>query len=64
MIRVFSQSGVTVLVTTHYMDEAERCDYVAFMFNGILKEVDTPANVKTKYSSHSIEDVFVKVFSQ
>lgn len=64
MIRVFSQSGVTVLVTSHYMDEAERCDYVAFMFNGILKEVDTPANVKTKYSSHSIEDVFMKVFSQ
>ncbi|WAM32521.1 ABC transporter ATP-binding protein [Caldicellulosiruptor naganoensis] len=64
MIRIFAKSGVTVLVTTHYMDEAERCDYVAFMFNGILKEVDTPANVKTKYSSHSIEDVFVKVFSQ
>ncbi|WPX07668.1 ABC transporter ATP-binding protein [Anaerocellum danielii] len=64
MIRVFAKAGVTVLVTTHYMDEAERCDYVAFMFNGILKEVDTPANVKIKYSSHSIEEVFVKVFSQ
>lgn len=64
MIRTFAERGVTVLVTTHYMDEAERCDYVAFMFNGILKEIDTPANVKMKYSSQNIEDVFVKVFSQ
>lgn len=56
MIRVFSQSGVTVLVTTHYMDEAERCDYVAFMFNGILKEVDTPA-----MSRQSIRHIVLKM---
>jgi len=64
MIRAFSQKGVTVLGTTHYMDEAERCDIVAFMFNGILKEIDTPKNVKTKYSSSNIEEVFVKIFSR
>lgn len=64
MIKFFANSGVTVLVTTHYMDEAERCDIVAFMFNGILKEIDTPYNVKKKYMSDSIEDVFVKVFSE
>jgi len=63
IIREIAKRGVTVLVTTHYMDEAEKCDYVAFIFNGVLKTVDTPSNLKEKYASSNLEDVFVKVFS-
>ena len=45
MIKELSQQGVTTLVTTHYMDEAERCDRVALINDGKILASDTPAKV-------------------
>jgi len=42
-----SQSGVTVFVTTHYMDEAEHCDRIAFINGGKLIKIDSPSNLKS-----------------
>ena len=41
-----SKSGVTILVTTHYMDEAEHCNTIGFLYYGEILSVDTPRNLK------------------
>ena len=56
-----SEEGMTVFVTTHYMDEAEYCNRIAVMTDGYIKELDTPANLKRQYSANSIEDVFFRI---
>jgi ABC-2 type transport system ATP-binding protein len=45
-IKMLSDNGVTVLVTTHYMDEAENCDRVALISDGVIVACDTPENLK------------------
>lgn len=59
IIHELSRQGITVLVTTHYMDEAESCDMVAFIFNGKLMAVDTPANLIASLGAKNLEDVFI-----
>ena len=49
IIQNLSNQGTTVIVTTHFMDEAERCDRIAFMSDGKLMALDTPDNLKKKY---------------
>jgi ABC-2 type transport system ATP-binding protein len=46
IIQNLSNQGTTVIVTTHFMDEAERCDRIAFMYEGRLLALDTPDNLK------------------
>lgn len=46
IIQNLSNQGTTVIVTTHFMDEAERCDRIAFMSAGVLLALDTPDNLK------------------
>jgi ABC-2 type transport system ATP-binding protein len=53
-----SEKGVTVFVTTHYMDEAEYCNRVSIMVDGVIAALDTPSNLKKKYAAATIEDVF------
>ncbi len=60
IIRERSAEGTTIIVTTHYMDEAERFDRLAFLSNGHLMAVGTPAEVKTSFGTGmSLEDIFV-----
>ncbi|BBY23474.1 ABC transporter ATP-binding protein [Mycobacterium stomatepiae] len=58
--RMQSQFGMTVLLTTHYMEEADAlCDRVALMHRGVLRTVGTPTELKSKVSpSATLEDVF------
>lgn len=58
MIREAAQRGVTIFVTTHYMDEAEYCDRVSIMVDGRIDALDTPANLKLKYNANNMYDVF------
>jgi ABC-2 type transport system ATP-binding protein len=51
--------GTTVLVTTHYMDEAERCQRLAFLSRGQLIGLGTPAEVVQQFGATTVEDVFV-----
>jgi drug efflux transport system ATP-binding protein len=57
LIDDLSQSGVTVLVTTHYLDEAERCHRVALIHAGALAAIGTTAEVKQTFADRSIAEV-------
>jgi ABC-2 type transport system ATP-binding protein len=60
IIRGLAAEGTTIIVTTHYMDEAERFDRVAFLSRGRLKALGTPAEVRTAFDgSHTLEDIFI-----
>ena len=54
-------SGTTILVTTHYMDEAERCQRLAFLSRGHLIAVGTPAEIPRQFGQPTIEDVFIEL---
>ncbi|HPI19919.1 MAG TPA: ABC transporter ATP-binding protein [Candidatus Kapabacteria bacterium] len=53
--------GITVFVTTHYMDEAEYCNRISIMTAGVIEAMGSPSELKKKYNSDSIDDVFVKI---
>lgn len=50
--------GVTIFVTTHYMDEAEYCNRISIMVDGKIEALDTPANLKMKFNAASMDEVF------
>ena len=61
MIYEAADRGITVFVTTHYMDEAEYCDRISIMNEGKIVALDTPENLKKQYGAGSVEEVFVKI---
>lgn len=58
-IRQLAKDGISILITTHYMDEAESCDEVAFIFDGKLLVKSTPAELIKEHNCTSLEDVFI-----
>lgn len=54
-----SYQGITVFVTTHYMDEAEYCDRISIMVDGRIEALDTPEGLKDTWSTRSIEEIFI-----
>lgn len=61
MIYKASSQGVTIFVTTHYMDEAEYCDRVSIMVEGKIEALDTPKKLKQQFKANSMNDVFLKL---
>ena len=61
MIYDASDRGITIFVTTHYMDEAEYCDRVSIMVDGKIASLDTPANLKQQFNAKSMDDVFYEL---
>jgi ABC-2 type transport system ATP-binding protein len=61
MIYEASHNGITVFVTTHYMDEAEYCNRISMMVDGSIKALDTPPNLKMKYKADSMDQVFFEL---
>ncbi len=61
MIYQAAHNGITVFVTTHYMDEAEYCDRVSIMVDGRIEALDTPAALKKTYSAQNMDEVFLKL---
>lgn len=51
--------GITVFVTTHYMDEAEYCDRVSIMVDGKIEAMDTPGRLKETFGAASMDEVFL-----
>jgi len=51
----------TVFLTTHYMDEAEYCNRVSIMVDGVITALDSPANLKKQYGAATMEDVFYEL---
>ena len=60
LIYTLAESGVTIMVTTHYMDEAEYCERVGIMRDGKLLAMDTPSNLKSKIISGDVWEVFAE----
>ena len=61
MIYETAIEGITVFVTTHYMDEAEYCQRVSIMVDGRIVALDTPARLKETYNATTMEEVFLKL---
>jgi ABC-2 type transport system ATP-binding protein len=56
-----ASTGITVFVTTHYMDEAEYCHRISVMVDGNLEALDTPGNLKKEFNASSMNDVFYQL---
>ncbi len=54
-------SGVTIFITTHYMDEAEYCGRVSIMVDGRIEALDTPGGLKQAFDAQSMDEVFVRL---
>ena len=61
LIYAASQRGITVFVTTHYMDEAEYCDRVSIMVDGRIDAPDSPSALRETYGVASMEEVFQRL---
>jgi len=61
MIYKAAENGITVFVTTHYMDEAEYCNRVSIMVDGRIEALDSPKNLKANYSAKNMDEVFQKL---
>ncbi len=56
-----AHEGMTVFLTTHYMDEAEYCERVSIMVDGRIEALGTPAELKARFRTSTMEEVFVKL---
>lgn len=61
MIYEAAGNGITVFVTTHYMDEAEYCDRISIMVDGKIEAMDTPENLKRNFGKGSIDEIFYEL---
>lgn len=55
------EMGITIFVTTHYMDEAEYCNRISMMVDGVMKVIDTPFNLKQQYQAATMDEVFYQL---
>ena len=56
-----AHNGITIFVSTHYLDEAEYCNRVSIMVDGKIKALDTPEQLRKTYEAASMEEVFYKL---
>lgn len=61
MIYEAAASGITIFVTTHYMDEAEYCNRISVMVDGKMEALDSPTNLKKKYHAETMNEVFYQL---
>lgn len=59
LLRLKKEEGKTIIVTTHVMDEAERCDYIAMVREGSLIATGTPKELKERYKANNLDEVFL-----
>lgn len=61
LIYAASDKGITIFVTTHYMDEAEYCNRISIMVDGKIKAMDSPENLKKQFDVNSMDEVFYQL---
>lgn len=59
MIYEAAHDGITIFVTTHYMDEAEYCDRVSIMVDGRIEALDSPEKLKEQFNAANMDEVFL-----
>jgi len=61
LIYAAADRGITIFVTTHYMDEAEYCNRISMMVDGVIKALNTPTNLKKQFNAASMDEVFFEL---
>ena len=61
MIYEAADNGITIFVTTHYMDEAEYCDRISIMVQGKIAALAAPKDMKKEYNAATMDEVFRKL---
>lgn len=61
MIYETASRGIAILVTTHYLDEAEYCNRMSIMVDGKIAALGSPTELKTKFKTNTIDEVFIKL---
>lgn len=56
-----SANGITIFITTHYMDEAEYCNRISIMVDGRIDALDTPYNLKQHFNAANMDEVFYRL---
>ncbi|MBI2352618.1 ABC transporter ATP-binding protein [Candidatus Dependentiae bacterium] len=65
IIKSLKNEGITILLTTHYIEEAEiLSDRVCILDKGVIKLIDTPENLKKNFSQSNLENVFIKLLQE
>lgn len=64
MIYEAANRGITIFVTTHYMDEAEYCNRVSIMVDGKIEALDSPANLRKQFNAANMDEVFHQLARQ
>lgn len=64
MIYAATMRGMTVFVTTHYMDEAEYCNRISVMVDGKIKAMGSPSDLRQQYQASSMDEVFYRLARQ
>ena len=59
-----ADQGITIFVTTHFMDEAEYCDRISIMVDGVIRALDTPQELKRQFGAATMDDVFQQLARQ
>lgn len=59
-LHLLKEEGKTIIITTHVMDEAERCDYIAMIKEGSILAEGTPSQLKERYHTHTFDNVFIQ----
>ena len=64
LMQLAKGEGITVFVTTHFMDEAEYCDRISIMVDGVIRALDTPGELKRQFNATTMDDVFQQLARQ
>ncbi|RLD68167.1 MAG: ABC transporter ATP-binding protein [Bacteroidetes bacterium] len=56
-----AEKGITIFVTTHYMDEAEYCNRISIMVDGKIEALDTPTKLMKQHNANNMDEVFLKL---
>ena len=64
ILKDLSARGISILITTHYMDEVELCDLIGIIYQGRLISFGTPEEINKKYGVDSIEDSFITIVTE